>query len=109
MGPRIKTMHAERMAAMRTEHAASVRITNDVTAGLSKAAIVKLCRRAEIERVSADVYPKVRVTGMRFINDVLLRAVAYAEHAGRKTLTEGDVGEALRIKGRTLAGIPVRS
>lgn len=74
----------------------------DNWAGVTFAAIRKLCYRSGVRRISFDVYQENRDLLKAFMEKILLDAWTYAEHAGRKTVQGIDIVFALKRNGRTL-------
>lgn len=84
--------------------------------GITKPAIRRLARRAGIKRISGLVYNEIRYNRItdggekpsgvlpEFMEKVIKDAVAYTDHAHRKTVTAMDVVYALKRQGRTLYG-----
>lgn len=72
--------------------------------GVTKPAIRRLARRGGVKRISADIYSETRIVVKAFMDNVVRDAVAYTEHARRKTVTAMDVVYALKRQGRTLYG-----
>jgi len=75
-----------------------------VILGVTKPAIRRLARRGGVKRISADIYTETRNVLKSFLDNVVRDAVAYTEHARRKTVTAMDVVYALKRQGRTLYG-----
>lgn len=75
-----------------------------VLLGVTKPAIRRLARRGGVKRISADIYTETRTVLKSFLDNVVRDAVAYTEHARRKTVTAMDVVYALKRQGRTLYG-----
>jgi len=72
--------------------------------GVTKPAIRRLARRAGIKRLSGLVYDETRVVLKSFVERILKDAIAYTEHARRKTVTPHDILNSLSRHGRTLYG-----
>ena len=71
---------------------------------VTKGSIRRLARRGGVKRISAELYEEVRKTLKSFVEGVVRDATAYTEHARRKTVTAGDVVNALRKRGKILYG-----
>lgn len=80
------------------------KVRRDNIQGVTKPAIRRLARRAGVKRLGGPIYEEVRASLKVFMQDVLRDAVAYTEHAKRKTVTALDVVYALKRHGRTLYG-----
>lgn len=74
----------------------------DSIQGITKPSIRRLARRGGVKRISGLVYQETRCVLMVFLKGVIHDAVAYTEHANRKTCTVLDVLYALQRRGRTL-------
>lgn len=72
--------------------------------GITKPAIRRLARRAGVKRISGRIYEETRGVLKTFLENVIRDAVAYTEHARRKTVTVMDVTYALKRQGRSLYG-----
>eukprot|EP00828_Plagiopyla_frontata_P031059 TRINITY_DN408_c0_g1_i18.p1 TRINITY_DN408_c0_g1~~TRINITY_DN408_c0_g1_i18.p1 ORF type:complete len:162 (-),score=32.55 TRINITY_DN408_c0_g1_i18:176-661(-) len=72
--------------------------------GITKPAIRRLARRGGVKRISAFIYDDTRAVLRSFLESVVRDAIAYTEHARRKTVTALDVVYALKRQGRTLYG-----
>ena len=64
--------------------------------GITKPAIRRLARRGGVKRISGLIYEETRSVIRVFLEDVIRDAVAYTEHAKRKTVTAIDVVHALK-------------
>jgi len=67
-------------------------------------AIRRPTRRGGVKRISGLIYEETRGVLKIFLENVIHDAVAYTEHAKRKTVTALDVVYALKRSGRTLYG-----
>lgn len=76
----------------------------DSIRGMSKQAIRRLARRGGVKRVHGLVYEASRDALKQFLTRIIKNAVAYTEHAKRKTVTSNDVVEALKRNGKTIYG-----
>lgn len=72
--------------------------------GVTKPAIRRLARRGGVKRIANGVYDETRSVLASFLHMVIADAVAYCEHARRKTVSAMDVLYALKRHGRTLYG-----
>ena len=79
-------------------------IFRDKIKGITKPAIRRLARRGGVKRISDLIYEETRDVLKVFLENVILYAVIYTEHAKRKTVTAMDVVYALKRQGRTLYG-----
>ena len=78
---------------------AQKKIKRDNIKGFSDNAIERLGRKAGVERISAEVYDKIRQQTLEYLEKVLKDAVLVAEHSRRKTLQSKDVTYALERAG----------
>lgn len=67
--------------------------------GITKPAIVRLCRRAGVKRIGGEVYPGVRAQLQTRLDDVLNKTVTATEHARRKTVKLADVLAGIEASG----------
>lgn len=72
--------------------------------GITKGAIRRLARRSGVKRLSALTYDEVRQSIRGFAEGVVTDATAYTECAKRKTVTAGDIVNALKKKGKMIYG-----
>ena len=72
--------------------------------GVSRGAIRRLARRAGAKRLSGLVYDEARSAIKSFVTSTVNGAVAYTEHARRKTVSAADVVNSLKRSGRMLFG-----
>ena len=72
--------------------------------GVTRGSIKRLARRGGIKRISGLLYDEVRAVLNAFVDNVVLGATAYAEHAHRKTVSSADVVNSLRRSGKQLYG-----
>ncbi|XP_058744978.1 histone H4-like [Vicia villosa] len=82
-------------------------ILRDNIRGITKPAIRRLARRGGVKRISGLIYEESRGVLRLFLEKVIRDAVAYTEHARRKTVTAMDVVYALKRQGKTLYGFGV--
>jgi histone H4 len=80
------------------------KIVRNAIQGVTKPAIRRLARRGGVKRISGLIYEESRVALKNFLEIVLRDAMAYTEHARRKTVTTMDVMYALKRNGKTLYG-----
>ena len=80
------------------------KVLRDNIQGITKPAIRRLARRGGVKRISGIMYEQTRGVLKVFLEDVARDAVAYTEHARRKTVTATDVVHALKRHGFTLYG-----
>lgn len=80
------------------------KMLRDNIQGITKPAIRRLARRGGVKRISGQIYEESRGVLKLFLDNVLRDAIAYTEHAHRKTVTAMDVVYALKRQGRTLYG-----
>ena len=71
---------------------------------ITNPAIRRLARRGGVKRISTLVYEETRDALRLFLENVILGAVVYAEHAKRKTITAMDVVYELKRQGKSLYG-----
>lgn len=79
-------------------------VLRDQINGVTKPALRRLARRGGVKRISNHIYEESRNTLKSFLEQVVRNAVAFSEHAHRKTVTSMDVVYALKRQGRTLYG-----
>ena len=72
--------------------------------GVSRGAIRRLARRAGAKRLSGLVYDEARSAIKSFVTSTVNGAVAYTEHARRKTVSAADVVNSLRRNGKMIYG-----
>jgi len=80
------------------------RVLRDNIQGITKPAIRRMARRGGVKRIAGLIYEETRGVLKVFLEKVLQDAIAYTEHARRKTVTAMDVVYALKRQGRTLYG-----
>jgi histone H4 len=80
------------------------KVLRDNIQGITKPAIRRLARRGGVKRISGHIYEETRGVLKIFLESVIKDAIAYTEHARRKTVTAMDVVYALKRQGRTLYG-----
>lgn len=72
--------------------------------GITKPAIRRLARKGGVKRISGLVYKETRGVLKEFLEKIIMDAIAFTEHARRKTVIALDVVHALKRQGRTLYG-----
>ena len=72
--------------------------------GITKPAIRRLARRGGVKRISGVIYEETRCILREFLQNQIMSAATYSEHARRKTVTAMDVVYALKRNGRRLYG-----
>ncbi|KAE9412595.1 hypothetical protein Angca_007106, partial [Angiostrongylus cantonensis] len=70
--------------------------------GITKQAIRRLARRAEMVRFSGLAYDEIREVLKVFLESVIRDAMTYCVQAKRRTVTAADVALALKRRGHTL-------
>lgn len=80
------------------------KLLRDSIAGITKPAIRRLMRRGDVKRINGLMYEESRGALKLFMEKVLHDAVAYTEHARRKTITALDIVYALKRINRTIYG-----
>lgn len=80
------------------------KVLRDSIHGITKFDIRRLARRGGVKRISGLIYEETRSVLKVFVENVLLRALCYTEHARRKTVTALDVVYALKGMGKTIYG-----
>ena len=80
------------------------KVVRDNIQGITKPAIRRLARRGGVKRINGIMYEETRGVLQVFLENVTRDAVAYTEHARRKTVTATDVVHALKRHGFTLYG-----
>ena len=72
------------------------RIIKDSVCGISTPSIRRLARRAEVKRISKEVYNESRGILRTFVEDIIKDALIYTKHANRKTVTAMDITLSLK-------------
>ncbi|VDK22946.1 unnamed protein product [Taenia asiatica] len=80
------------------------KVLRDNIQGITKPAIRRLARRGGVKRISGLIYEEIRIVLKIFLESIIRDAVAYTEHARRRTVTALDVVYALKRRGRTIYG-----
>ncbi|KAL5105837.1 Histone H4 [Taenia crassiceps] len=80
------------------------KVMRDSIQGITKPAIRRLARRGGVKRISGLIYEETRIVLKILLESIIRDAVAYTEHARRKTVTALDVVYALKRRGRTIYG-----
>lgn len=80
------------------------RVLRDNIQGVTQPALRRLARRAGVKRISGLIYDDTRLALKVFLDRTLHDAIAYTEHARRKTVTAMDVVYALKKQGKTIYG-----
>jgi histone H4 len=80
------------------------KVMRDNILGITKPAIRRLARRGGVKRISSLIYEETRGVLKVFLESIMHDAVAFMEHARRKTITALDVIYALKRQGKTLYG-----
>ncbi|MBN3278602.1 H4 protein, partial [Polyodon spathula] len=75
------------------------KVLRDNIQGITKPAIRRLARRGGVKRISSLIYEETRGVLKVFLENVIRDAVAYTEHAKRKTVTAMDALNALKRQG----------
>ena len=76
----------------------------DPLLGVTKPAIRRLCRRSGVKRINGLVYEETRGNCKGWLENVIIDALTYCEHARRKTITAMDIIFALKRQGQKLYG-----
>ena len=80
------------------------KVMRDNIQGITKPAIRRLARRGGVKRISGLIYEETRGVLKVFLESIMHDAVAFMDHARRKTITALDVIYALKRQGKTLYG-----
>ena len=80
------------------------KVLRDNIQGITKPAIRRLARRGGVKRISGLIYEETHGVRKVFLENVICDAVAYTEHAKRKTVTAMDIVYSLKHQGKTLYG-----
>ncbi|XP_030405229.1 histone H4-like [Gopherus evgoodei] len=80
------------------------KVLRDNIQGITKPAIRRLARRSGVKCISGLIYEETSGVLKVFLENVILDAVTYTEHAERKTMMVMDVLYALKLQGCTLYG-----
>lgn len=70
-------------------------VKKDYMQGFTKPAIRRNCRRGGIKRISLTYYDETRASAKAWLQKILQDALAYCEHARRKTVTSADIMHSL--------------
>lgn len=81
------------------------KLMRDNIQGITKPAIRRLARRAGVKRMCDGVYEETRGVLTAKLKQVLHDAIAYTEHAGRKTVTALDVVYSLKHNNMPIYGV----
>ena len=77
------------------------KVLRDNIEGITMPAIRRLARRGGVKRISGLIYEETRGVLEMSLEGVVRDALAYTEHARRKTVTALDVVYALKRQGKT--------
>ncbi|KAM4056970.1 hypothetical protein HRG_003824 [Hirsutella rhossiliensis] len=80
------------------------KILRDSIQGITKPAIRRMARRGGVKRISAGIYPEIRLALRDRLETILRTCTIYVEHRGAKTITTTDVLYSLRKLGRPIYG-----
>ena len=80
------------------------KIQRDTLKGVTKPAITRIARRGGVKRITGTVIEETRAVLKAFLENVIRDAVAYTDHARRKTCTAPDIVHALKRNDSTLFG-----
>ena len=80
------------------------KVLKDNVKGITRGSIRRLARRGGVKRISGELYDEVRDVLKTFVDGVVRDAVAYTEHAKRRTVSAVDVVNALRKRGKLIYG-----
>lgn len=64
--------------------------------GITNASVRRLARRGGVKRISGVCYAETRQVLKDFLHEIIPRAIAYTDHARRKTVTPMDIVRALK-------------
>jgi histone H4 len=78
------------------------RVQRDNLERISKGAIRRLARRAGITRIGSQVDEFTRQLLKDYLEHVVRDTIVFTEYQRHKTISQGDVKEALRRQGRVL-------
>jgi len=81
------------------------KVLRDNIQGITKPAIRRLARRGGVKRISNLMYDEIRGVIKTFLEATIRDAVAYTDHARRKTVTAKDVVHALKRQNMTFYGV----
>ena len=79
-------------------------VQKDPFEGITKSAMRRLFRRGGVKRISGLMYEELRGVSKAFLENAVRDAMAYTEHARRKTVNTVDVVYALKRQGKTIYG-----
>src|SRR3990170_3358964 len=71
------------------------RLQNNIE-GITKPSIRRCARRGGVKRLSGDVYEESKSALSSFLETIIKDSIVYTNHAGRKTVTSGDIVYALK-------------
>ncbi|CAG83920.1 hypothetical protein B0I72DRAFT_162763 [Yarrowia lipolytica] len=80
------------------------KVIKDVIQGVTKPSLRRIARRGGVKRISTQIYEEGRTMLKIFLENLIKDAVAYTEHAKRKTVTSLDVVYAAKRRGRPIYG-----
>lgn len=84
-------------------------ISGDNFDGITKPAIRRLFRRANVKHNALDMYSEMRGTIKAFLDNLVPDVLAHAEHSRRKTVSAMDVVHAMKLHGYTGLGFTVKA
>mgnify|MGYP003572947348 CR=1 len=71
---------------------------------ITNGSIKRLARRGGVKRIAGPVYAEVRDIIRSFVDGTVRDATAFAEHAGKKTVSLANILGALKRRGTTIYG-----
>ncbi|KAF1821584.1 histone H4 [Dissoconium aciculare CBS 342.82] len=80
------------------------KILKDTIQGITRGDIRRLARRGGVKRISAAIYPSVRMAVKQRLEDILNKVIPIVENTGRKTVQTMDVVYALNMLGNPIYG-----
>ncbi|KAL5600964.1 uncharacterized protein BROUX77_005213 [Berkeleyomyces rouxiae] len=85
------------------------KVIRDSIQGVTKPDIRRLARRGGVKRISANIYPTVRIALKIRLQTILREAIIRCEYAGRNTVSVHDVLYALQRQGTPIYGFDPES
>jgi histone H4 len=80
------------------------KVLKNTIKGISKPAILRLCYRGGVERISGKVYEESRSALKTWLENVLRYTIIYTEYENRKTVSARDVVQGIKKHGKKLYG-----
>ncbi|GAB7346820.1 hypothetical protein MBLNU459_g1916t1 [Dothideomycetes sp. NU459] len=78
------------------------KILRDNIQSVTKGSIRRMARRGGVKRISADIYPQIRIALKERLTEILKQTTALVEHLKRKTITVPDIVYVLNRMGKPI-------